>query len=99
MKYVILLALANIADVATTGWGLTQGNYETNPVAKVLMADGGLPLLLIAKMSIPIVAALLLIRVDKNHPEYMRTVKSVLVGITSFIFFVAGINIIVGLTA
>ena len=99
MKYVLLLAVANIADVFTTGWGLTRGVYETNPVAKLLMADGGLPLLLIAKMSIPVVAALIVIRVSKYHPQFLGTTKVILAGIVGFTFTIVAINILVGTTA
>ena len=98
MKYVLFLVLANITDVATTGWGLTRGNYETNPIAKLLMASGGLPLLLLAKMSIPILAALLLLRASRNL-EYLRFVKVVLVGLIAITFTVSGINLLLGITA
>ena len=99
MKYVFLLALANLADVFTTGWGLTRGVYETNPVAKVLMADGGLPLLLLAKMTIPVLAALLVLRAARVRPEYLGRINILLIVLTTFIFTIAGINILIGLTA
>ena len=98
MKYVLLLALANIADVFTTGWGLTRGVYETNPLGKVLMDDGGLPLLLLAKMTIPILAALLILRATRIRPEYLGKINNLLIVLTTFIFTIAGINILMGLT-
>ena len=99
MKYVLILALANIADVFTTGWGLTRGVYETNPVGKVLMADGGLPLLLLAKMSIPVLAALIILRVGKYHPEFMGITKAIMAGTSAFIFTIVAVNILVATTA
>jgi hypothetical protein len=95
----VLLALANLADVFTTGWGLTRGVYETNPVAKVLMADGGLPLLLLAKMTIPVLAALLVLRAARVRPEYLGRINILLIVLTTFTFTIAGINILIGLTA
>ena len=99
MKYVILLAASQIADVLTTGIALSRGAFETNGIAAAIMNIGGLPLLALFKMLVVLVASLLILRSKEvRDSRFLGIIYGVIVFISAFTFAIAGFNIIVAVT-
>jgi hypothetical protein len=98
-RYIIPLALAQAADVLSTWLSLSFGGYEANPVAKFLLAAGGLPLLAFSKVIIVFIAILAMQNALKYKDRLLIATKFVINGITVLTFLVSAWNILVAVVA
>lgn len=93
MKYVLLLALSQVADVVTTGLAMAHGSYETNPTALWIIQRGGLFALLLVKLFVIVLAAYIAVRVARKDIKTQRFAYVVIVGIAFAYFMVASWNL------
>lgn len=94
MRYVLLLALSQVADVASTGFSLSHGSTEMNPLVKMLLVSGGLGLLLLFKLGLVVFAALLVKRAIRINDGAVTRINTILIIMSAMFFGVAGWNLI-----
>lgn len=64
--WIVLLLLAQVADLITTQIDMAQGGIEANLIAAQVMALGGIGLLMVVKISLVIAMALAVILIDRH---------------------------------
>lgn len=94
MKYILLLALSQLADVASTAFALNQGAHEMNPLANFLIAYGGISLFLSFKVMLVVFAAFLVIRAKRFGLEFIRRVNRILLVLAILAFGIAALNMV-----
>ncbi len=60
--WLLLLALGELADIATTRFGMGHGTFEVNPVSAWLLSRGFLEIVKIAAVAAMVLVALLVVR-------------------------------------
>lgn len=91
MKSIALLALSQVADVASTMFAISRGAHELNPVVGFLMERGGIAVILLFKVAVVVFAAYLMVRAVR-HLRHVRLVNGVVVGVSVLVFSVAAMN-------
>lgn len=94
LKYVILLALSQIADVASTVFGITHGAHELNPFVAVLMTSGGVAAVILFKAMVVVLAAILTTRAVHYGLTYVRFINGVVIGLSVLTFAIAISNMV-----
>lgn len=97
MKWLLLLLLSQLADVGTTGFGLSRGNHEANPFTSAIIHSGGLLPLLLSKMAIVVFAAFVIYRLTRHG--YGRLANTVVCWMAVVILLVSGWNLFIGIIA
>jgi hypothetical protein len=97
MKWLFVLALSQLVDIGTTGYGLSRGNREANPLVLAIIHSGGLLPLLLSKMAIVVFAAFVIYRLSRYG--YGRLASTVVCWMAIAIFLVSGWNLFIGLIA
>jgi len=90
-RALIVLAVAQLADVLTTAYDLAHGGVEANPIIRTAIAVGGIPAMFVLKAAMFAVIAW----GAMNRPERASVRRVVIVGAT-LTAFVAVNNLIVG---
>lgn len=94
MKWIALLAFSQVADLASTAFSISRGAHELNPLIRVLVENGGLATILLAKSAVIIFAAYLTIRAARLGLRYVRFTNGVVVGLSVLAFMVATLNMV-----
>lgn len=95
MRLILLLAISQAADVASTGISISRGAHEANPLGIVVLGAGGLLGLLAVKLFLVALAAIGLILLAGRS----RKLVLGLGGVTIFTFMAAAWNLVVAATA
>jgi hypothetical protein len=90
-RALIVLALAQLADVLTTAYDMAHGGVEANPIIRTAIAVGGVPAMFTLKAATFAVIAWLAM----NYSERASVRRVVIVGAT-LTAFVAANNLIIG---
>jgi hypothetical protein len=87
-----VLALAQLADLATTGYAMTRGQTETGWLGRLAYAFGGFPGLVLLKIEGLIILVFLMVILPKPPMRYLIIVGSFLTALVAITNLSAGIQ-------
>lgn len=93
MKYLILLAFSQAADVGSTAFSIAHGAQELNPVLGFLMT-GGWEAVLLAKAALVILAAICIVHATRFGLRYIRLTNRVILVLAIIALAVAAFNMV-----
>lgn len=93
MRFLILFAVSQAADLASTAFSLAHGATETNPLGRFLMS-GGPGAIIWTKAGVVVFAALCVVHATRFGLKHIRLTNRVLLIVSIIALAIASFNVI-----